>query len=286
MGSGLLWGAASLAAAALLLSSVRLLRGPTAADRAVALDVLRVEAEEFARLREENLAVFVGTGLMSPYHLNVEGQHLPGVIFALDLLRDVNLERPVEVGEKVVVVGGGNVAVDAARVCRRLGAEVTIAYRRRREDMPADEEEIEDAIAEGVELITKNIPLAVERKNRRLGFIWGPAEMLPAEPGRRPKPRLIEGVRHTIEADRVVAAIGQAPELSWLGDALEHVAADERGWITVDEDGATPLLGVFAGGDLVNPVADAISAVADGLRAVEGITRFAASAAPGDDRRA
>jgi len=232
----------------------------------------RVEAGEFARLCDENLAVFVGTGLMTPYKLRVHGEDLPGVMFALHMLRDVNLGRKVELGEKVVVVGGGNVAIDAARVSRRLGADVTIAYRRRREDMPADEEEIEDAIAEDVELITQNIPLRVERmETGRLRFVWGPAEMVETERGRRPRPVLVEGVENEIEVDRVIVAIGHAPELSWMGEVAGDVG-DERGWIKVDEHGMTRVPGVYAGGDLVNEVADAISAIADGLRAVEGIT--------------
>ncbi len=97
--------------------------------------------------------------------------------------------RTSKSGSKVVVVGGGNVAIDAARVGRRLGADVTIAYRRRREDMPADDEEIEDAIAEGVELITQNIPLRVEASDGgRLLFVWGPAEMEETAPGRASSP--------------------------------------------------------------------------------------------------
>ncbi len=238
----------------------------------------RVEPDEFERLRRENLAVFVGTGLMTPYRLGAVGEDLPGVMFALEFLRDVNLGIDVDVGRKVVVVGGGNVAIDAARVSRRLKADVTIAYRRRREDMPADEEEIEEAIAEDVELITQNIPLRVEETDSGcLRFVWGPAEMEPAEPGRRPRPRLIEGVEHEIEVDRVIVAIGHAPDLSWMGDAA-GVVGDARGWIEVTNDGETKMPGVFAGGDLVNSVADAISAIADGLRAVEGITRLSETA--------
>jgi len=236
----------------------------------------RVEVEEFAALREKNLAVFVGTGLMSPYYLNVEGEKLPGVILALEFLRDVNVGKNVEVGEKVVVVGGGNVAIDAARICRRLGADVTIAYRRRRVDMPAADEEIVDALDESVELITQNIPLGVSSNGSgRLIFSWGPAEMIPGKPGERPRPELIEGVRNEIVTDRVIVAIGQGPDLSWMGDDIASVIGDKRGWIKVDESGMTAMTGVYAGGDLVNPVADAISAIADGLRVVEGVTELA-----------
>ena len=236
----------------------------------------RVEAAEFARLREECLAVFVGTGLMKPYRLGAVGEDLPGVINALGFLRDYHIEKPVEIGKKVVVVGGGNVAIDAARLARRLGADVTISYRRREVDMPADDEEIEDARAEGVEVITQSIPLKVEaRDGGGLRYVWGPAEMLPGEPGERPRPQLIEGDERTLDVDQVVVAIGQGPELSWMGDEAAHTIGDKRGWIAVDEHGTTAMAGVFAGGDLVNSVADAISAIADGLRAVEGIVALA-----------
>jgi len=237
----------------------------------------RVEADEFARLRSECLAVFVGTGLMKPYRLGAEGEDLAGVIFALEFLRDYHVDRPVEIGEKVVVVGGGNVAIDAARLARRLGADVTISYRRREIDMPADEEEIEDARAEAVEVITQSIPLRVERREGGgLTYVWGPAEMLPAEgPGKRPRPQLIEGVEHRLDVDRVIVAIGQGPDLGWMGDETAHGVGDKRGWISTNEFGETAVDGIFAGGDLVNPVADAISAIADGLRAVDGIVRRA-----------
>jgi len=179
------------------------------------------------------------------------------------------------VGEKVVVVGGGNVAIDASRVSRRLGAEVTIAYRRRIVDMPADEEEIEDAEAEGIEIIPQAIPLRVERtEDGRLDFVWGPAEMVQEEGARRPRPKLIEGVENHMVVDRVIVAIGQSADHSWMPTDLAEKIADKRGWITVDDNGMTGAEGVFAGGDLVNSTADAISAIADGLRAVEGIQRW------------
>ena len=236
----------------------------------------RVEKDEFRRLLEENDALFFGTGLMKPYKLGVPGEDLEGVIYALDLLRDHHVGKKVEVGESVVVVGGGNVAIDASRVSRRLGAEVTIAYRRRRVDMPADDEEIEDAEAEGIELVTQSIPLRVEKlENGKLDFVWGPAEMVPPDrPGGRPKPKLIEGVENHLEVDRVIVAIGQKGEFEWMPEEVAEKVVTSRGWVEVDETGMTHWPGIFAGGDLVNSTADAISAIADGLRAVEGIQHY------------
>jgi NADPH-dependent glutamate synthase beta subunit-like oxidoreductase len=234
----------------------------------------RVEAEEFRQLQQEYDAVYVGTGLMKPSNLRAEGEDLPGVMFAIDMLIDHHIGKKVDVGEKVVVVGGGNVAIDAARISRRLGADVTIAYRRRQVDMPADDEEIEDAAAEGVELITQNIPLRVERlDNGRLDFIWGPAEMV-AEEGRRPRPMLIEGIENHLEVDRVIVAIGQKPDLSWLPGEVAQNIANSWGGVDCDGNGMTKVPGLFAGGDLVNDTADAISAIADGLKAVDGISNY------------
>jgi NADPH-dependent glutamate synthase beta subunit-like oxidoreductase len=99
--------------------------------------------------------------------------------------------------------------------------------------------------------------------------------MIPSEDGGRPRPKLIEGVRDHLTVDRIVVAIGQGPDLEWMGEDAARVVGDERGWISVDDSGETKLEGVYSGGDLVNPVADAISAIADGLKAVEGITRRA-----------
>jgi NADPH-dependent glutamate synthase beta chain and related oxidoreductases len=243
-----------------------------------------VGKDEMRRLVEENDAVFIGTGLMKPYGLRVPGEDLPGVMYALEMLRDHHIGKTVDVGGKVVVVGGGNVAIDAARVSLRLGAEVTIAYRRRKVDMPADDEEIEDAEAEGVEIVTQAIPLRVERTDDgRLDFVWGPAEMVQEEEGRRPRPRLIEGIENHMIVDRVIVAIGQGAEHGWMPEEIAEKIADKRGWIAVDENGMTAVDGIFAGGDLVNSTADAISAVADGLRAVIGIQKYVGVAADTTD---
>ncbi|RLB45973.1 MAG: hypothetical protein DRI90_27830, partial [Deltaproteobacteria bacterium] len=240
----------------------------------------RVNAEMFDRLREENTAVFIGTGLMKPRALRAPGEDLPGVLDALSFLTNQHIGKPspIRKGDIVVVVGGGNTAVDAARVSRRMGADVIIAYRRRKEDMPADWEELEDAEAENVALICQNIPLRVEEKDGQLDFIWGPSEMVADKPGRRPRPKLIEGVNNHLVCDKVIVAVGQGPDLSWLSPEMAGQVADKGGWIAVDNDGMTKIEDVYAGGDLVNETADAISAIADGLKVVQGILRKTAKA--------
>ncbi len=243
----------------------------------------RVDPDLFATLREEYDAVFVGTGLMSPRNLRIAGEDAPGVLQALDFLRDHHLGKPapIEPGQRVVVVGGGNTAIDAARVAVRMGAEVSIEYRRRKQEMPADHEEIEDAEAEGIPINVQVIPLKIEpTDDGRLDFVWGPAKMVAAEEGGRPRPVLIEGVENHLVVDRVIAAIGQGPDLNWMGPELAGTIGDKWGWIQVDERGMTAVDGVFAGGDLVNETADAISAIADGLRVVTGLPDWLAERSP------
>ena len=235
----------------------------------------RVDPEMFGQIQKDFDAIYIGTGLMKGSSLRAPGEDDPSVVMALDFLLEHHIGNTMDVGKSVVVVGGGNTAIDSARVSRRLGAEVTIAYRRREEDMPADNEEIEDAMDEAVALITQNIPLRVDKTPEgRLDYVWGPAEMVADKPGRRPKPVLIEGVENHIICDSIIVAVGQKPDLAWLPkDVLESVS-NNWGGITVDEHGMSATAGIFAGGDLVNDTADAISAIADGLRAVEGIQRF------------
>ncbi|MBN2799272.1 MAG: FAD-dependent oxidoreductase [Deltaproteobacteria bacterium] len=246
-----------------------------------------VDAALFEELRSTHDAVFIGAGLMRGKAMRVEGEDAPGVVNALTFLLEhhlrnntdsdkVSKEPVVLPGMKVAVVGGGNTAIDAARVSLRLGAsEVVISYRRRKEDMPADWEEIEDAEHENIQIDVQAIPLRIEQTpDGRLDLIWGPAEMVADKPGARPKPVLVEGVENHLVVDRIIGAIGQGPNLRWLSPEAQGTIADKWGWIKVNEDGMTGMPGVFAGGDLVNETADAISAIADGLRVVQGIPRW------------
>jgi len=181
----------------------------------------------------------------------------------------------VEIGKEVVVIGGGDVAMDAARVSRRMGARVTIAYRRRKIDMPADHEEIEGAEEEGVEIWEKIIPLRVEdAPEGKVKLVYGKAKMVDQGPGKRPKPVLIEGEEYEMVVDRIIVAIGQQADLSFLPEEIEEKLEVERGRIKVNERQMTSIPGLFAGGDVANRVADAISAIADGLRAVKGIELY------------
>lgn len=227
---------------------------------------------DFTKLYDENDAIFFSTGLNNPFGLEIAGEDLKGVISGLSILDDVTKGKKVDIGSSVVVVGGGNVAMDAARTSRRLGAEVTILYRRRKEDMPADMEEIEEAEGEGCTLATQAIPLRIEKGDEtRLKLFWGMAEMVSDGPGKRPKPVLIEGSEIMIACDTVIPAIGQSADYSFLPQEMASKLIGKRGYVEVDEFHRTPVDKIYAGGDITNPTRDAISAIANGHSAAKGI---------------
>jgi len=233
----------------------------------------------FQDLQEQNEAVFIGIGFEVPYTLGIKGEDFKGSIQAVNFLREVNAERPVEIGKRVVVIGGGNVAIDGARMARRFGSEVTILYRRRVADMPADWEEIKGAEEEGVKILTQAIPLEVlaDEQGQVTSIKYGMAEMLDDGKGGRPRPRLIEGDEHIMPVDTIVGAIGQEADYSFIPEAIREQLEINRGRIVTGEFKATALPWLFAGGDIANNTADAISAIADGYKAVKGIEKLIAS---------
>ncbi|MCD6565314.1 MAG: FAD-dependent oxidoreductase [Bacteroidales bacterium] len=218
-------------------------------------------------------AVFMGVGFPKPWTLGIEGEELHGSIQAVNFLYEINNGKKVDIGNKVIVIGGGNVAIDAARVSARLGADVTILYRRRVQDMPADWEEIEGAEAEGIHIISQAIPIQFhgDEKGHITTVEYLKAEMVPDEHGGRPKPIAIEGSNTVIEVTAVLGAIGQQGDYSFLEEEFDEKVKIERGRIVVNEKQETTLNKLFAGGDSANRIADAISAIADGYRAVKGI---------------
>ncbi|PKL06677.1 MAG: hypothetical protein CVV53_03015, partial [Spirochaetae bacterium HGW-Spirochaetae-9] len=176
-------------------------------------------------------------------------------------------------GKRVAVIGGGNVAMDAARTALRNGAKVDILYRRREEDMPADSEEIREAKEEGARLIEKAIPLEVrDAQEGGVLFIWNEARMVQKEEGKRPIPEAIPGAVREERYDSIISAIGQGPELSYIAE--EDGIVIQRFRPQVAKDGKTSAERIFAGGDFVNDRKDAISAIADGHRAAIGIDRL------------
>ena len=233
-----------------------------------------VDKKRFKELMKKHDALFIAVGLMKSLKLGVPGENFKGVIYALDFLTEINFGGSIDLGRKVIVIGGGNVAIDAARTSKRVGASVKIMYRRRVVDMPADDEEIEEALEEKIEIIPQIIPLRIEESGNRLKLIYGKAKMVEQAEGRRPKPVLIEGKEYQELCDTLIVAIGQRADLSFIPDDILKKIELDGYKIKVNKRAMTTVKDIFAGGDVVNWTADAISAIADGLKAVKGIDLY------------
>ncbi len=216
-------------------------------------------------------AVFVATGAHKSTTLGIPGEEMKGVHDALSFLRQAIVGEIKELSGRVVVIGGGNAAIDAARTALRLGAgPVTILYRRTREEMPALSEEIEDALAEGVELHTLVAPVAIEGSGRVQAVRCQEMMLGDADEGGRRRPIPKPDFDVLIEADHVIMAIGQGPELDFAQTDGRLVVA--RGRIVADPVSQRSGEGeVFAGGDAVTGPATIIEAIAAGQKAAKAI---------------
>lgn len=231
----------------------------------------------------EYAAAFIGTGAGLPYFLNIPGENLNGVYSANEFLTRANLmkaylfpayDTPIKVGRRVAVVGAGNVAMDAARVSLRLGAEeVSIVYRRSREEMPARIEEIENAEEEGIHfrLLTNPARILGDEQFRVRGMECVRMELGEPDSSGRRRPVEIPGSSFILDVDTVIVAVGQGanPMLTTRVDGLE---LNKWGNVaTYDESGATSIPGVWAGGDIATGASTVISAMGAGKRAALGI---------------
>jgi heterodisulfide reductase subunit A len=229
-------------------------------------------------LREQGFkAIFLGIGAHHSLKLGIRGEEdFEGVVDAVDFLREVNLGERERPGNQVVVIGGGNVAIDAARAALRLGCEqVDIVYRRSREQMPAYPEEIEGALAEGVNIHYLTAPMGIQGESGRVsGFECIRTELGPPDESGRRRPVPVEGSEFVIECDAVIPAIGQQPDVGW---AVESTAVEitRRNTLVVNPHTMqTNIPDVFSGGDAVSGPATVIEAVAAGRKAVEAIQRY------------
>lgn len=229
-------------------------------------------------LREQGYkAIFIGIGAHRSLKLGIAGEEdFEGAVDAVDFLREVNLGERERPGNRVVVIGGGNVAIDAARAAVRLGCEqVDIVYRRSREEMPAYPEEIEGALAEGVKIHYLTAPIRILGEDGRVaGFECIRTELGPPDESGRRRPVPVEGSEFVIDCDAVIPAIGQQPEVDWaIGDT--EVEITRRNTLVVNpQTMQTNLPDVFGGGDAVSGPATVIEAVAAGHKAVEAIHRY------------
>ncbi len=256
----------------------------TVVGRTVSIDEL-MEEEGFE-------AVFVGSGAGLPKFMGIPGENYKGVYSANEFLTRINLMKayrddaatPVQRAKRVAVVGGGNVAMDAARCAKRLGAEVYIVYRRSMDELPARHEEVEHAIEEGIIFKTLTNPTEIlgyrneeDRRDPKNGFVCGMkcVEMTLGEPdasGRR-RPVVKEGSDFTLDVDCVIMALGTSPN-PLIKSTTEGLETERWGGIITDEKGATSREGIFAGGDAVTGAATVILAMGAGKTAAAAIDEY------------
>lgn len=238
-------------------------------------------------------AVFIGSGAGLPNFMGIPGESLKGVYSANEFLTRSNLMKayredattPIMKGGRVAVVGGGNVAMDAARTALRLGAEkVYIVYRRSMEELPARREEVEHAEEEGIEFRLLQNPVEIlgyqnpdDPRDEKNGNVCGIRCIKmelgePDEAGRR-RPHPVEGSEYTIDVDTVVIAIGTSPN-PLIKSTTEGLSVNSRGGIVVREDGLTSREGIYAGGDAVTGAATVISAMGAGKTAADAIDKY------------
>ena len=227
-------------------------------------------------------AVFVGSGAGLPNFMGLEGENLKGVFSANEYLTRFNLMKaykedsttPIYKANRCVVVGGGNVAMDAARSAKRLGADVTIVYRRSMEELPARHEEVEHAMEEGIKFQLLTNPVKVLGQD---GWVSGVecVEMELGEPdasGRR-RPIVKEGSNFVIECDCMIMSIGTSPN-PLIRSTTEGLETNRKGCLVVDENGMTTRAGVFAGGDAVSGAATVIQAMGAGKKCAAAIHEY------------
>lgn len=235
-------------------------------------------AKDIRKLRRDYDAVYIAVGAHSFAKMNIDGEDTRGVLSAVEMLRAIGDGDDMTATMKdktVCVVGGGNVAMDVARTARRLGAkDVSILYRRRREDMTALEEEVEGALADGVEVVTLKAPSRIEAdKDGNVKAIWVKPQIVGLmDSSGRPSPKNADAPEECFRCDIVVSAIGQKTE---AGPFEELGIATKRGRVTADDKCiVSNLKGVYAGGDCVTGPASAIMSIAAGKTAAANIDEF------------
>jgi 2-oxoacid:acceptor oxidoreductase delta subunit (pyruvate/2-ketoisovalerate family) len=224
----------------------------------------------FEKLAEDHAAVFTATGVHMSRPMGVKGEDLPGVLSGLGFLKKVNMGEKVELGQRVSVIGGGNTAMDVARTALRLGAEVTVLYRRTRVEMPAHPKEVDEALEEGVDIKFLTAPLEVlaGRDGRVSGVKCQQMKLGEPDSSGRRRPVPVPGSEFTVETENVFSAIGEMPDFSYLPEKVKH---DE--WVVqVDaETGGASAPAVFAGGDIIEIPHMVVTAIGSGKRSALAI---------------
>ena len=232
-------------------------------------------------------SVFIGSGAGLPKFMNIPGENLNGVYSANEFLTRTNLMKaykpdsntPIKENKEVVVVGGGNVAMDAARCAKRLGANVTVVYRRTQKELPARHEEVEHAMEEGIvfKFLTNPVEILGGAEPPQKGWVTGIKcqQMQLSEPDASGRARSIpvEGADFTVDCDCVIMALGTSPN-PLIKSTTAGLDTNKHGCVVADEDGLTSREGVFAGGDAVTGAATVILAMGAGKTAAAAIDRY------------
>ncbi|MDR0953407.1 MAG: NADPH-dependent glutamate synthase [Elusimicrobiota bacterium] len=236
-------------------------------------------------LLKEYDAVYIGSGAGLPTMANIPGENAVGVYSANEFLTRVNLmkgynfpksDTPIKIGKNVIVLGGGNSAMDAARCAMRLGPDsVTVVYRRSRSEMPARVEEVENAMEEGIQFnfLTVQKEVIVDEKGHVKALKCLRAELgEPDEKGRR-RPVIIEGSDFIMPADSIIVAIGQKPN-PIIPKTTPELKMTQHGTMALDEEGASSIAGVYGGGDITRGGATVLLAMKDGIGAAHRINKY------------
>ena len=228
-------------------------------------------------------AVFIGSGAGLPKFMNIPGENLNGVISANEFLTRVNLmkanrkdyDTPIKIGKRVFVVGGGNVAMDAARTAKRLGADVTILYRRGEAELPARREEIHHAKEEGInfKFLVNPIEILGDEKGWVKEIKCVKMELGEPDQSGRAKFSIIEGSEFTLEGETVIMSLGTSPN-PLIADTTKGLVTTKWKGIEADENGKTSREGIFAGGDAVTGAATVILAMEAGKKAAAEIDKY------------
>ena len=228
-------------------------------------------------------AVFLGTGAGLPRFMNIPGENLNGVFSANEFLTRANLMHaysdkyatPIYAGHKCIVVGGGNVAMDAVRTARRLGGEASIVYRRSETELPARAEEVRHAKEEGIgfNMLTNPVKIIGNDKGNVVGIECVSMRLGEPDASGRRSPEPVEGSNFIINCDTVIMALGTTPN-PLLKQTTEGLDTDRRGCIVASDEGATSRPGVFAGGDVVTGAATVILAMGAGRKAAAAIAEY------------
>lgn len=237
---------------------------------------------DIKELKQKYDAIFIASGAGLPYFMNIPGENLNRVYSANEYLTRCNLMKaykfpeyatPVKKGKHTIVIGGGNVAMDAARIALRLGSKVTVIYRRTEKEMPARIEEITHAKEEGIEFKFLTATVKILGKKEVKGIECVKMELKEKDASGRPKPVEIKGSNFTIDCDTVIIAIGQGPN-PLISKTTPELKCGPKNNVEVNEDFSTSIEGVYAGGDIISGIGTIIKALGDGKKAAASIHNY------------